>query len=103
MGVVTICVFIYCDFQKTEDVTLAVQKQDKGRVIFKVIKDMFSVQSLPNSLIGSQVNLASVIVQIIREQRLHKVDKETVEMNIKLDGRPFWGQLFVYFIISRNF
>ena len=34
--------------------------------------------SLPDPLIGSQVDLASVIVWIIWDQRLHKHDKETI-------------------------
>lgn len=62
-------------------------------MVFAIVRRTFGVQSLPQDyLIGSQVNLASVIVWIIREQRLHKVDKEEVELNIKLDGRPFWGK-----------
>ena len=62
-------------------------------MVCAVVRRTFGVQSLPQDhLIGSQVNLASVIVWIIREQRLHKVDKKEVEFNIKLDGRPFWGK-----------
>ena len=45
-------------------------------------------------LIGSQVDLASVATWIIREERLHKLDKEIVDLNLKLDGRPFWGDVY---------
>ncbi|KAJ7377140.1 hypothetical protein OS493_030735 [Desmophyllum pertusum] len=60
---------------KCADVPLLLSKNKikaVRRVFFKVIKDTFCVNSLPDPLIGSQVNLASVIIWIIREQRLHQ-------------------------------
>ena len=35
-----------------------------------------------------QVELKNVLTRLIREQRLHGLDEEEVEINIKLDGRP---------------
>jgi len=81
--------------QKNEDSSLLLSKNKikaVRKVVFTVVKRTFGVKPLSDRLIGSQVDLASVIVWIIREQRLHKVDKEVVELNIKLDGRPFWGK-----------
>ena len=31
---------------------------------------------------------------LIREQRPHGLDEKAVEINIKLDGRPFWSNSF---------
>ena len=41
------------------------------------------------------VDLRSVLVWAIREQRLHSCDTEDKEFNAKLDGRPLGG--FYYF------
>ena len=38
------------------------------------------------------VDLRSVLVWAIREQRLHCCDTEDMEFNVKLDGRPLGGE-----------
>lgn len=67
-------------------------------MIFQVIRKTFGVRNAPTPLIGSQVDLASVATWIIREERLHKLDKEIVDLNLKLDGRPFWGNVYYDFV-----
>lgn len=86
--------------QKNDDASLLLSKNKikaVRRVIFKIIKNTFGVCNLPAPLTGSQVDLSSVVTWIIREQRLHKADKDLMEMNIKLDGRPFWGVYIMLF------
>lgn len=39
------------------------------------------------------VNLSSILVWAIREQRLFSQDTADMEFNIKLDGRPLGGKL----------
>ncbi|XP_078384134.1 uncharacterized protein LOC144666603 [Oculina patagonica] len=83
------------DTKKSEDASVLLTKNKIKairRVIFKVVKKSFGVKSLPEPITGSQVDLSSVVTWIIREQRLHKMDTENMELNIKLDGRPFWGK-----------
>ena len=44
---------------------------------------------------GFSVDLCSVVELIVREQRLHKVSSPTLQLMLKLDGRPFWGNVHV--------
>lgn len=46
---------------------------------------------------GCDMNLYSVLVWTIREQRLHSLeDKQDKEFNLKLDGHLLGGKLFYY-------
>ena len=61
-----------------------------------VVKKTMGIRSLsPDlSIPGFQVDLISVVVWALREMRLHCPDKTELELNLKLDGRPFWGIIF---------
>jgi len=41
---------------------------------------------------GYQVSLSAAVVWAARETRLHNPDQQTLEVNLKLDGRPFFGR-----------
>ena len=62
------------------------------RMIFTIVKKTLGLHETPKPLKGRQVALQNVLVWLIREQRLHGLDEKDVEINIKLDGRPFWGK-----------
>ena len=47
------------------------------------------------------VDLSSVLVWAIREQRLHSQDTTDMEFNIKLDGRPLGGTHFVFVFLKK--
>ena len=64
------------------------------RMVFTVVKRTLGLHDTPKPLKGRQVELQNVLAWLIREQRLHGLDEEEVEINIKLDGRPFWGKSF---------
>ena len=64
------------------------------RMVFTVVKKTLGLHDTPKPLKGRQVELKNVLTWLIREQRLHGLDEEEVEINIKLDGRPFWGKRF---------
>ena len=64
------------------------------RMVFTVVKKTLGLHDTPKPLEGRQVELQNVLTWLIREQRLHGLDEEEVEINIKLDGRPFWGKRF---------
>ena len=52
--------------------------------------DILELHDTPKPLKGRQIELQNVlttVTRLIREQRLHGLDEEDVEMNIKLDGR----------------
>ena len=44
------------------------------------------------------MDLSPVIEIIVREQNLHKVFSPSLQLMLKLNGRPFWGKL--YFVYS---
>ena len=41
---------------------------------------------------GFQVSLSAAVAWAAREIRLHNPDQHTLEVNLKLDGRPFFGR-----------
>ena len=92
------------------------------KLVFKVVRATMSIQKMNTDFQSCGVDLASVLVWAIREQRLWSSDTDTMEFNIKLDGRPlggkiksletccmqtFWLQILVYiglhFILITNF
>ena len=64
------------------------------KLVFKVVRKMLSIQKMPTDFHSYGVDLVSVIVWAIWEQRLFSPDTDTVEFNIKLDGRPLGGKYF---------
>ena len=50
--------------------------------------DITHIQDFP----GYEVSLESSVTWIIRELRLHGVQKEIIDLSVKLDGRPFAGE-----------
>jgi len=70
------------------------------RMIFVILRKTLGLCETPKPLKGRQVALQNVLVWMIREQRLHGLDQKDVEINIKLDGRPFWGKQSA--LISNN-
>ena len=62
---------------------------DKVRSLF----DITQIQDFP----GYEVSLESALTWIIRELRLHGVQKEIIDLSLKLDGRPFAGENTVIF------
>ncbi|XP_015769274.1 PREDICTED: uncharacterized protein LOC107347815 [Acropora digitifera] len=82
---------------KNEDADILLNKnQIKAvrRMVFTVVKKTLGLHDTPKPLKGRQVELQNVLTWLIREQRLHGLDEEEVKINIKLDGRPFWGKRF---------
>ena len=62
---------------------------DKVRTLFGITQ----IQDFP----GYEVSLESALTWIIRELRLHGVQKEIIDLSLKLDGRPFAGENTVIF------
>ena len=52
-----------------------------------------SIQKMKTDFHSCGVDLSLVLVWAIREQRLFSSDADTMEFNIKLDGRPLGGML----------
>jgi len=63
-------------------------------MIFIVVKDSLGICKLPEEkdICGADIDLECVMTWMVREMRLHKSIGESIEVNIKLDGRPFWGK-----------
>ena len=81
-------------WQKDNDANILLNKnQIKAvrRMIFTIVKKTLGLCETPKPLKGRQVDLNNVLAWMIREQRLHGLDNDEVDTNLKLDGRPFWG------------
>ena len=63
------------------------------KLVFKVVRTTMSIQKMNTEFHSCGVDLASVLVWAIREQRLWSSDTDTMEFNIKLDGRPLGGKI----------
>lgn len=62
------------------------------QMIFAVIRRAMGIRRLPDGTpCGFQVNLSAAEAWAARETRLHDPDKKTLDINLKLDGRPFAG------------
>lgn len=67
-------------------------------MIFGVIKKAMGISPLPDGAPrGIQVNLSAAVAWAAREARLHDPDKDNLDVNLKLDGRPFYGRNQVMF------
>ena len=71
----------------TKNEIRAVQK-----LVFTVVQKM-SIQKMKTDFHSCGVDLSSVLVWAIREQRLYSSDADTMEFNVKLDGRPLGGMM----------
>ena len=60
---------------------------------FDIVYQLMGISPLEDNILGYKVSLEASLVWAIRELRLHQMDSETVELNIKLDGRPLFGML----------
>lgn len=65
------------------------------KLVFKVVRTTMHIQKMDTDFNAYGVDLGSVLVWVIREQRLLSEDtSDTMEFNIKLDGRPLGGKVF---------
>ena len=68
---------------------------------FKVVHATLSIHKMNTEFHSCGVDLASVLVWAVREQRLYSADTDIMEFNIKLDGRELGGKfLLEYFGIQ---
>ena len=77
------------------------------QMIFGVVKKALGIRPLPDGgPHGYLVNLSSAVAWAAREARLHDPDNEDLDVNLKLDGRPFCGMfdnnICLCFKIPRN-
>lgn len=62
-------------------------------MIFGIVRKAMGVRPLPDGAPrGFQVSLSAPVAWAVRETRLHQPDQEMLEVNLKLDGRPFFGR-----------
>lgn len=59
---------------------------------FKVTKRLVGLQKLPPDVPGFEVSLPNIDTWAIREMRLHGFASSEVVLNLKCDGRPFFGE-----------
>ncbi|KAL9970998.1 hypothetical protein ACROYT_G023472 [Oculina patagonica] len=92
---------------RSSDTAVLLSKNDiraVKKLVFKVVRRTMSIQKMGTEFHSYGVDLASVLVWAIREQRLFSSDTDTMEFNIKLDGRPLGGKKQVAIgIVPMNF
>lgn len=68
-------------------------------MIFRKVQALLEIQPIRDPEVqGFQVGLKSVIVWQARELRLHGQLEDDIKLNIKLDGRPFYGKSNLIYI-----
>ena len=73
------------------------------KLVFKVVRTTLSIKKMDTDFHSCGVDLASVLVWAIREQRLYSADiSDLMEFNIKLDGRSLGGKIADTFIEMHN-
>ena len=73
------------------------------KLVFKVVRTTLSIKKMDTDFLSCGVDLASVLVWAIREQRLYSPDiSDLMEFNIKLDGRSLGGKIGDPFIVMHN-
>ena len=90
--------------QKSSDTPILLnlnQMKATKKVIFGLCKEYVGVRKVAPPLQGYQVELYPVCEMIVREQRQHQIYLPTLDLMIKLDGRPFcgnviWQLLYIY-------
>lgn len=61
-------------------------------IVFDKVRCLLNITEIEDPDIpGYQVSLACTVTWIIREMRLHGQQKHNIQLNLKLDGRPFFG------------
>lgn len=61
-------------------------------MVFSVVRKAMGIRPLPKGAPrGFHINLSAAVSSAARETRLHQPDQQTLEVNLKLDGRPFFG------------
>lgn len=62
-------------------------------MVFEKVREMLEIKSIEDPDIpGFQVSLDPVVSFLVRELRLHGQLKKEIQLNLKLDGRPFYGK-----------
>lgn len=70
-------------------------------MVFSKVQSLLNIERLEDPDIpGYQVSLHSVVAWQLRELRLHGKLKNELQVNLKLDGRPFFGRNINYLVCS---
>ena len=81
-------------FQRSSDTAVLLTKNEikaVKKMVFSVVRQTLKIKKMNTDFHACSVDLSSVLVWAIREQCLVSSDQETMEFNIKLDGRPLGG------------
>lgn len=90
------CHFFFLSPKTNTDIPVLLNKnQIKAlrQMIFGVVRKTMGIRPLPDGAPrGFHVNLSAAVAWAARETRLHQPDQQTLEVDLKLDGRPFFGR-----------
>lgn len=60
------------------------------------MKEYIGVHKLTVPIKGYEVDMFAVAEFIVREQRLNQIAEPLLNLMVKIDGRPFWGNIFSF-------
>ena len=68
-------------------------------MVFGIVRNAMGIRPLPEGAPrGFQVSLSAAVAWAVRETRLHQPHQNTLEVNLKLDGRLFFGRCEVFLL-----
>ena len=80
--------------QRSSDTAVLLTKNEikaVKKMVFSVVRRTMKIEKIKTEFQACSIDLSSVLVWAIREQCLLSSDQETMEFNIKIDGRPLGG------------
>ena len=95
LDIISLNLNCFNNLQKKADVAIiplmnSIAALRKGK--FDVTRSLIGIERLPPEVPGFEVNLQKAIVWIIRETHLHGSLPDDLLFNLKIDGRPFFGE-----------
>ena len=87
-------IFMYNFCQKSADIGIFLSKNNIKAIrslVFQITEELMDIRTIPDADIpGYQVSLSSIVVWLARQLQLHGKLENHLQLNLKLDGRPFF-------------
>lgn len=79
------------------------QMKAARQMVFSTVRHCIGVNSLCIPIKGYGIDMLAMGERIVRERRLHQISKPDLHLIIKIDGRPFWVMLQLYYHTAQMF
>ena len=72
------------------------QMKAARQLVFTQVREYIEVHKLTAPINGYGIDMFAAVKVIVRGQRLYQMAEPVVHLNLKIDGRPFWGNFIVW-------